>query len=580
MNLIRAGHKVLAAFVLISLSSSAFGARYIVLMKNNEVFHQIQMQSLLSTNLNLAQVSMMTSGNPVTPFVNNKAKVERSLDQIHAIIVNADDDSSVAALMVSKHVVLVEKEIFHPAPKPVRGYALTQPWAFSLNYANHYIQGAIQGVKTVGSGRQLMDDFVAGTGPKTPWGILAVKAPAAWAKSNYGQGARVAIVDTGIDKDHPALAANFEQGKDFVHDDNQPYEFADKVGHGSHCAGTIAGVQAADGFTGVAPQAKILSARVCSEQGCSNIAVAEGIDWAIAQHVDVISMSLGGSEGSSAEQAAVQAADDAGIVVVAASGNDGTPQVGFPAAYSSVIAVGAVDSTLTKANFSQWGPELAVVAPGVDVYSSVPQGMGRESRVNVTISGSTQTLLSGPFQGSPEVPTPLVADLVYAGLGQPEDFQKLDLSGKIALIQRGTIKFADKVKNAIAANAVGVLIFNNESGLISGALTDDGSIVVIPVAAIEQKAGQSLVDAINAGGGVSGSIQTVATDYAVYSGTSMATPHVAGVSLLLRAANKNLKGADVKSILKSTAHPLEPNDQNQTGSGMVDAEAAVNQAAQ
>ena len=569
MRLLTKTSRILAVAVALVLSSSAYAERYIVVMKNSDVFRQVHSQVSMSSAKNLASLSVVVNGKATLLFANKDARIESTHENIHSMVVNTDDASVVSALKASSQVVAVEKEFFHPAPKPVAGFALTKPWNFSLAYAR---SAQISDYSNGGSS-------LPGTGPATPWGIIAVKAPQAWKAANYGKGARVAVIDTGIDKDHPALAPNFEQGKDFIHDNNTPYEFADKVGHGSHCAGTIAGAMASNGFTGVAPKAKILSGRVCSEQGCSNIAVAQAIDWAIAQKVDVISMSLGGAQGSAAEQNAVQTADDAGIVVVAAAGNDGTPQVSFPGAFPTVIAVGAVDNTLTKANFSQWGPELAVMGPGVDVISSVPQGTGRENRVAIGTTGSTlNPVASGVMEGAPEVPDVKTAELVFANLGAPEDFQKLDLTGKYALIQRGTIKFGEKVQNAIAANAAGVIIYNNEAGVLSGALTQDGTTVAIPVVSIQQDLGQKLAAQLNAGAKISASIQTIATDYAVYSGTSMATPHVAGVSALLRAANKNLRGADVKAILKSTAHALTPNDQNQTGSGFVDAEAAVNQA--
>ncbi len=553
------------AFIVLS-ASQAWAARYIVVLKNPDVFQQIHSQVSLSVGTTLNSLSVVHNGTVMAPFANTDAVVEESLEHVNAIVVNSEDDSVVTAIQASGRVASVEKEFFYPAPKPVNGYALTKPWGFELAYAQAHVM----------SHMSLRDG-----GPTTPWGIIAVKAPQAWGKSNAGNGARVAVIDTGIDKNHPAIASNFEQGRDFIHDGNTPYEFADKVGHGTHCAGTIAGVQSAQGFTGVAPHAKILSGRVCSEQGCSNIAIAQGINWAISQKVDVISMSLGGSDNSAAVQAAVAAADRASIVVVAASGNDGTPQVGYPAAYPTVIAVGAVDNTLTKADFSQWGPQLAVVAPGVDVISSVPMGTGRESLVGVSVNGgATQGVNSQPFDGSPQVQVPVTAEIVYAALGAPTDFQKLNMTGKIALIQRGTLKFAEKVTNAIAANAIGVLIYNNEPGIVAGAITSDGATVSIPVASIDQASGLQLVSALQAGSKVMAAIQTVATDYASYSGTSMATPHVAGISALLRAANKNLTGAKVKAILRATAHPLQPNNQNQTGAGFVDAEAAVNQAGQ
>jgi len=311
--------------------------------------------------------------------------------------------------------------------------------------------------------------------------------------------------------------------------------------------------------------------RVCGEQGCSNIAVSQGINWGISKKVDVISMSLGGPLGTPAERRAVEAADKAGITVVAASGNDGKAKVSFPSAFPTVISVGAVDSTLKKADFSNWGPELDVVAPGVDVVSSVPLGSGRESLVLIENS----EVVSTSFSGSPLVRSPAVNQLVAAGLGKPEDFKNVNVQGKFALILRGEIPFADKAKNAIAAGAAGVVIYNNAPGLIQGSLTSDGSTMAVPVVMIEQTMGESIVKQLLMGKTVTASLQTIATDYASFAGTSMATPHVAGVVALLKSANKNLTSAQVMDVLKKTATPLGPNTNNEFGAGLVNAEKAV-----
>ncbi|MBV2168695.1 MAG: S8 family serine peptidase, partial [Bdellovibrio sp.] len=265
---------------------------------------------------------------------------------------------------------------------------------------------------------------------------------------------------------------------------------------------------------------------------------------------------------------------------VAASGNSGTPKVSYPAALPTVIAVGAIDINLQKAQFSQWGPELAVVAPGVAVVSSVPQGTGRESSVEITVGTKAGKVASSTFQGAREVLTPETNELVAVGLGKAEEFAKVNVKGKYALISRGEIKFSEKVDNAIKAGATGVVIYNNAPGLIQGALTEDGSVLPVAVFMIEQTVGQQIVSQMAAGQAVKATLQTVATNYAAFDGTSMATPHVSGVVALMKAANKALTGAQVKAILKQTAQALGPNTANEYGSGLVNAEAAVNAALQ
>jgi serine protease len=494
------------------------------------------------------------------PLANVNGRVEDSLSNIRTLVVTVANESEIEKLQNNPDVALVEKEIFHPAPRPFR----SSPMGPSL---------------ATSKAAPAPGDGTFTPGPKTPWGILAVKAPQAWATSHSGEGARVMILDTGIDRDHPSLKANFEKGQDFVGDHQTPYDYFDKVGHGSHVSGTIAGVMDSTGFVGVAPKAKILMGRVCSEAGCSNVAIAQGINWGIQEKVDVISMSLGGSASTPGERSAVQKADAAGVTVVAASGNDGTGQVSYPAALATVIAVGAVDNTLAKASFSQYGPELAIVAPGVAVLSSVPQGTGRDSDVKVTINGVTKSVPSTTFTGAKEVMTPESNTLVDAGLGQPADFTKIDVKGKYALIARGVIAFGDKVKNALAAGAVGAVIYNNAPGLLNGALTQDGSVLPAAVFMVEQSVGQELVASLAKGQTAGATVVVKATDYAIYDGTSMATPHVAGVVALIKATNKNLKPSEVKALIQSTAQALGPNTDNEFGAGLINAEDAVRKAA-
>jgi subtilisin family serine protease len=491
--------------------------------------------------------------------------VESTLAHLNSLVVNGSA-SEIEKLRNSSEVAMIEKEVFHPLPRPMKG----------LNFVKNLIPQV----------HLFSPRPAAGNGPVAPqantlrlpmpWGIMAVRAPQSWPGSNQGRGSRVMILDTGMDVNHPLLRANFEKGQDFTSKpgaDNR--DITDLVGHGTHVAGTIAGVGLPTGFSGVAPQAKILMGRVCSEEGCSNIAVAQGIEWGIKEKVDVISMSLGGSQTTPGEQGAVAAAEQAGVTVVAASGNDGTPKVGFPAALPTVISVGAVDSSLARASFSQFGPELSVVAPGVDVISSVPLGSGRESVVLLTMNGGRERVPSVTFQGAKELPEPIDVEVVFAGFGRPEEMSKANVAGKYVLISRGENKIPEKITLAIQAKAAGVILFNNAPGLVHGALTRDGSVLPMPVVMVLQQTGQAMVERLRQGDHVMMSMTTAKTDYDSFDGTSMATPHVSGVVALIKAANKNLKPAEVKAILQKTAKKLGPNTHNEFGAGLVDAEAAV-----
>jgi subtilisin family serine protease len=515
--------------------------------------------------------------------------MQHSLDNVNAMVFKTKNLALLNSLKNHPEVLSVEAERFFPAPKPVNGFKISK-----VSYVESYKKKK-PAMPTADS------DMVYASG--TPWGIRAVHAGEAWAQSS-GQNARVMVLDTGVDAEHPAIAPNFEKGKNFTENASGqvvPTDFADEEGHGTHTSGTVAGAyNAATGFSGVAPKAHLLMGKVCGTDGCSSIAIVEGINWGIEEKVDVISMSLGGPIGSTPERTAVQNAEKAGVLVVAASGNGAddpsyspnkndpkcgnsffgnTCGVSFPAAFPTVLAVGAVNEQLVKTSFSQWGPELDISAPGAAVLSSVPRGSGRESKVQVTVNGTATDVKSSAFSGTELIPNAVMNSLVSVpGVGKPEDFAQVDVKGKFALVKRGEIKFADKVQNAITAGATGVVIYNHSPGLISGSLSEDGTVIPYPVVMVEQTTGEMLAAELAKGSAVSASVALTPTDYASFDGTSMATPHVAGVAALVRSANKSLTPAQVRALLASTAQALSPNDTNQYGAGMIQADAAVRKA--
>ncbi len=206
----------------------------------------------------------------------------------------------------------------------------------------------------------------------TPWGINAVNAPTAHARGTKGSGVKVGIIDTGIDHGHPDLAGNYVSGIDYVNGDNDPM---DDNGHGSHVSGTVAAVDNSIGVIGVAPSASLYGIKVLDAAGSGTFSnVVAGIDWAAANGMDVVNMSLGASIGTSALQTACDNAYASGVVICAAAGNDYGGPVGYPAKYSSTIAVSAVDQNNNLANFSNKGPEVEVTAPGVGIVSTYKNG--------------------------------------------------------------------------------------------------------------------------------------------------------------------------------------------------------------
>jgi subtilisin len=209
--------------------------------------------------------------------------------------------------------------------------------------------------------------------PRIPWGVARVAAPAAW-KQGQGRGIKVAVIDTGVDCSHPDLQCDFSQGANILDPGADPM---DDNEHGTHVSGTIAGRGNGSGLLGVAPQATIIPVKVLDKDGAGSLSdIVKGINWATKAGVDVINMSLGGDTGSAALERAVNKALKAGIVIVAAAGNSGPgpDTVGYPGGYPGVIAVAASDSSDKVAKFSSRGDAVAVIAPGVDVKSTVPGG--------------------------------------------------------------------------------------------------------------------------------------------------------------------------------------------------------------
>jgi len=211
---------------------------------------------------------------------------------------------------------------------------------------------------------------------QTPWGVAKVGAPQVWAQTT-GSGILVAVLDTGVDMDHPDLAGRIFSGTRTI---DAGTSFEDDNGHGTHVAGTILAVDNEIGVIGVAHGAKLYAVKVLNQDGSGSwSSVALGIDRAVAAGADIISMSLGGDIGSSTLELACQAAYDSGILLVGAAGNDGRANgrgdtVDYPGRYASVVAVAATDSNDVRAYWSSTGPAVELAAPGVSVYSTAVGG--------------------------------------------------------------------------------------------------------------------------------------------------------------------------------------------------------------
>ncbi|MCD1258265.1 S8 family serine peptidase [Paenibacillus athensensis] len=209
--------------------------------------------------------------------------------------------------------------------------------------------------------------------------LTQIHVPEVQATGNLGSGVSIALLDTGVDTNSAEL--HIAGGVSFV--PSEP-TMEDWNGHGTGTAGVIGALKDNSGLLGIAPEASLYEIKVMDRNGQGTYSqVIEGIEWAIDHHIDIVSMSFTGSVYSQALKDAMQAAHDNGILLIAATGNDGAKNVEYPAKFPSVIGVGAVDGNNQIAPFSNTGKELQIVAPGVNIPS-----LGLHD-THVTMSGTS-----------------------------------------------------------------------------------------------------------------------------------------------------------------------------------------------
>jgi subtilisin family serine protease len=197
----------------------------------------------------------------------------------------------------------------------------------------------------------------------TQWGPRLVGAPRAWDATRGSSTVVIAVLDTGVDQQHPDLAGAIVTGRDFVNDDADP---ADDQGHGTGSAGVVAArTNNLEGQSGVCWACSVMPVKVLDSTGSGKTsAIAMGIVWAVDRGARVLNMSLGGPGTTSALQAAVRYASSKGAVLVASAGNSGVDTPFYPAAYSEVIGVAATTEADARYTWSNYGSWVQVAAPG------------------------------------------------------------------------------------------------------------------------------------------------------------------------------------------------------------------------
>ncbi|MNB99263.1 Major intracellular serine protease precursor [compost metagenome] len=242
-----------------------------------------------------------------------------------------------------------------------------------------------------------------------PEGIMVMRASAAWDQGYTGQSVVVAVLDTGCDSTHPDLKNKIIGGKNFTTEGNGENDYSDRHSHGTHVAGTIAAVRDNSGVVGVSPDVKLLILKVLNGDGDGySTDITTAINYASnwvgpnGEKVKIISMSLGSKFPYVPMEDAVKNAVKKDILVVAAAGNSGdgnskTAERSYPAYYQDVICVGAYDMWGKVAYFSNTNDNIDVVAPGVDVYSTIPGGYASYSGTSMAaphISGALALIIN------------------------------------------------------------------------------------------------------------------------------------------------------------------------------------------
>lgn len=232
-----------------------------------------------------------------------------------------------------------------------------------------------------------------------PWGVDRIDADLAWVTTK-GLAIKVAILDTGIDLDHLDLQANIKGNVNTI---NPLKSGNDDNGHGTHVAGIVAAVDNTIGVIGTGQEIYLYAVKVLSKTGSGWLSdLIEGLDWCINNKMQVINMSLGSSSDNQSFHDAITKTYQAGIIQVAAAGNNGGSggAITYPAKYSETIAISAVDKNDQIAVFSSYGPEIDLTAPGVDIKCTYNNGyykiLSGTSMACPHVSGTAALVLSTP----------------------------------------------------------------------------------------------------------------------------------------------------------------------------------------
>jgi len=386
-----------------------------------------------------------------------------------------------------------------------------------------------------------------------------------------GTGIKIAIIDTGVDFNHPDLFGWGPDGKvvggyNFIQEDEPPL---DTNGHGTQVAGVIA----ADGQAiGMAPKAKILAYKVSEDgEGVSAELITKAIEKAIEDGANIINISLGVNKTNAKIDRAINFALEKEIFVVTAAGNDGPgfKTIGSPGRNFGSVTVGATYNNLTSSL-------VATLEVDKKLYTVIP------------------------MLGSTKLEDPIIGKIIFGGFGKIENLKEIDVKNAILIVERGSnvegelLYFSIKENNAANAGAKAMIVYNNKPGIFLGELIHEfmepGYKPQIPVVSIDRKEGLEIIESIKNGneanmhlfynpdfvahfssrgpvspfylkpdivapGAYINSTQNNA-GYNFTSGTSYAAPHVSGAAALLLQKYPELHHHEIKSLLLTTVEPV------------------------
>jgi subtilisin family serine protease len=287
--------------------------------------------------------------------------------------------------------------------------------------------------------------------------------------------------------------------------------------------------------------------------------ITDAIEWCGDNDARLINMSLGGGFSSRTQLTVIQALTLEGVLIVAAAGNDGSEDLNFPASYQQTVSVGAVDRELAWAPFSQNNNRVDLVAPGVEIISTVPS-------IAIFDDTTGEKYDASLMDGSISIGDALSDTLADCGLGLETC---VGVSGSICLVERGEVTFSEKAINCEDGGGVGIIIYNSagNTGIVTGTL--GGVRVGIPVFSLARDSGLDLISSQSV------TIDMRSAGYGPKTGTSMATPVVTGVIARIWAARPECTNVQVREAVEKSALDLgESGRDNFYGEGLVQLEAA------